>query len=116
VFIACAGVSVVYALMLIASARLKFVRDERAVKIIAEVVGVPLSWFPWLGAAEVAGAFGLVIGLAVPAIGIAAAIGLIVYFVLATSSHLRVGDHDLQAPVIMLVMAIGALVLRIASA
>ncbi len=42
--------------------------------------GVPERWWPWLGAAKALGAVGLLVGLAVPAVGVAAAAGLIVYF------------------------------------
>lgn len=42
--------------------------------------GVPESWWNWLGAAKAAGAVGLVVGLAIPPIGVAAAIGLVLYY------------------------------------
>jgi hypothetical protein len=42
--------------------------------------GVPERWWPWLGAAKALGAVGLLVGLAVPAVGVAAAAGLVVYF------------------------------------
>jgi hypothetical protein len=42
--------------------------------------GVPTRWWPWLAAAKTTGAAGLVIGLAVPPIGVAATIGLVLYF------------------------------------
>jgi hypothetical protein len=45
--------------------------------------GVPRSWWPWLGTAKAAGAAGLVAGLFVPAIGVAAAVCLIAYFLCA---------------------------------
>jgi hypothetical protein len=51
--------------------------------------GVPPTWWPWLGAAKTAGAAGLLAGLWVPAIGIAAAIGLTVYFLGAVVTVLR---------------------------
>lgn len=41
---------------------------------------VPQSWWPWLATAKAAGAAGLLVGLAVPAIGMLAGICLIVYF------------------------------------
>jgi DoxX-like family len=53
-------------------------------------VGVPRSWLPALGAAKLAGAVGLVVGLlGLPAFGIAAAIGLVLFFVGAVVTHLR---------------------------
>jgi hypothetical protein len=42
--------------------------------------GVPASWWPWLGTAKAAGALGLAAGLVVPAVGVAAGICLVLYF------------------------------------
>ena|SRR5258708_819136 len=53
-------------------------------------VGVPRSWLPALGAAKLAGAVGLVVGLlGPPALGIAAAVGLVLFFVGAVATHLK---------------------------
>jgi hypothetical protein len=53
-------------------------------------VGVPRSWLPALGAVKLAGAAGLVVGLfGPPALGIAAAVGLVLFFVGAIVTHLR---------------------------
>jgi hypothetical protein len=53
-------------------------------------VGVPRSWLPALGAAKLAGAAGLVAGLlGLRALGIAAAVGLVLFFVGAVVTHLR---------------------------
>jgi hypothetical protein len=53
-------------------------------------VGVPRSWLPPLAAAKLAGAGGLVVGLlGLRALGIAAAIGLVMFFVGAVVTHLR---------------------------
>ncbi|KLO36043.1 membrane protein [Mycobacterium nebraskense] len=53
-------------------------------------VGVPRSWLPALGAVKLAGAAGLVVGLAgLPALGIAAAAGLMLFFFGAVVTHLR---------------------------
>ena len=53
-------------------------------------VGVPRSWLPALGAAKLAGAIGLVVGvLGLRALGIAAAAGLVLFFVGAVATHLR---------------------------
>jgi DoxX-like family len=55
-------------------------------------VHVPRSWLPTLGILKVAGAVGLLVGLVgLPAIGIAAATGLVLYFVGAVIAHLRAG-------------------------
>jgi DoxX-like family len=53
-------------------------------------VGVPRSWLPALGATKLAGALGLLAGLVgLPALAIAAAAGLVLYFVGAVATHLR---------------------------
>jgi hypothetical protein len=51
--------------------------------------GVPRSWlvFP-IGALKVAGGAGLLIGLAVPPIGLVAAAGLVLYWTCAVHTHL----------------------------
>ncbi|MEV4358636.1 DoxX family protein [Nonomuraea sp. NPDC049625] len=61
-----------------------------------KTAGVPESWlvFP-IGVLKVAGALGLALGLlGVPPIGTAAAAGLILYFVCALYTHLRVSDFS----------------------
>lgn len=53
-------------------------------------VGVPRSWLPALGAAKLAGAVGIVAGLlGLRELGIAAAAGLVLFFVGAVATHLR---------------------------
>jgi uncharacterized membrane protein YphA (DoxX/SURF4 family) len=92
----------------------KIRRDPFQVKIIHETVGVPLRPFPLLAACEFARALGLVVGIWEPPLGIAAGIGLVLYFVGAVISHLRVGDFKgIGSPAFMLVIAAGALALRL---
>jgi hypothetical protein len=62
--------------------------------------------------AEVAGALGLVAGRWWWALGIAAAVGVVLYFVGAISAHLRKYDLKVGSPALMLVWGIAALVLR----
>jgi hypothetical protein len=57
-----------------------------------EDVGFPVRYLPLLAAVKVAAAVGLVAGLWVPYLGLAASAGLLVYFVLAIGSHLRKRD------------------------
>jgi hypothetical protein len=53
-------------------------------------VGVPRSWLRPLAAVKLAGAAGLIVGLVtLPALGIAAAVGLVLFFVGAVITHLR---------------------------
>jgi DoxX-like family len=113
-FFACVVISGVLAFALVGSAMAKLRRMEQVVVPITSV-GVPLDWFPWLAALELLGAAGLIIGLFVPAIGIAAATGVIIYFVGAVIAHLRAGDSTIAAPAFLAFMAVGALVLRIYS-
>jgi hypothetical protein len=82
--------------------------------VVHEIVGVPLEYFPLLAACEFAGAVGAVVGIWWPLLGIAAGIGLVLYFAGAIVSHLRVGDIKGVGPaVFMAVLAAGALALRI---
>lgn len=60
--------------------------------------GVPESWltFP-IGTLKTAGAAGLLVGLlGIPLIGIAAAIGLVLFFVCALYTHIRAHDYSAQ--------------------
>jgi hypothetical protein len=55
-----------------------------------------------------------VIGIRWPSIGIAAGIGLVLYFVGAIVSHLRVGDiKGIGSAAFMFVLAAGVLALRV---
>ena len=102
------------ALMVAFSGLGKIRRDPGQVKVIHETVGVPLKYFPVLAACEFAGALGLVAGIWWPSLGVAAAIGLVLYFVGAVVSHLRVGDNKGIGPAaFMVVLAAGALAVRV---
>ncbi|MEV0440840.1 DoxX family protein [Streptomyces spectabilis] len=74
--------------------------------------GVPQSWWTPLGLAKTAGAVGLLVGLAVPAIGVAAGIGLILYFGGAVVTVLRARSYKTVAfPVLYLAPVVAALAL-----
>ncbi|MEV4109863.1 DoxX family protein [Nonomuraea sp. NPDC049695] len=78
--------------------------------------GVPQSLWPWLGAAKAAGAVGLLVGLAVPAIGVAAAIGLILYFAGAVVTVLRARSYKTVVfPLLYLAPVVVALALGTAA-
>jgi hypothetical protein len=84
------------------------------VQVIHETVDIPLKYFPLLAACEFARTFGLVAGMWWRLAGIAAATGLVFYFIGAVVFHLRVGDFKgIGAAVFMLVLAAGALALRV---
>ncbi|MBV8953212.1 MAG: DoxX family protein, partial [Solirubrobacterales bacterium] len=65
-----------------------------SVKLVADRVQVSRGWMVPLGASLACGAVGLLAGFAVPAVGTAAAIGLVLYFVGAVTAHLRVRDRQ----------------------
>lgn len=63
-------------------------------------VGVPDSWFPWLASLKAAGALGLLVGLGVPVIGAAAAVGVVLYFIGAVVTHVRAKDYEIAPPAV----------------
>jgi hypothetical protein len=106
-------VTVVAALWVGFSAGSVFLRAKWVVEPLA-AYGVPRSWWSWLGAAKAAGALGLLIGLAVPAIGVAAAVGLILYFTGAVVTVLRARAYGhVPFPLLYLAPVVAALVLSI---
>lgn len=76
----------------------RFAPVMRTLRPALATAGVPESWlvFP-IGIPKVAGAVGLLLGvLGVPVVGTAAAIGLVLYFVCALHTHVRVHDYHSQ--------------------
>jgi hypothetical protein len=73
------------------------------------------AWLPTLGILKAAGAVGLLLGIGIPLIGVAAAIGLTLFFIGAVITHIRAGDYSLGngVPGIFLVVVLAALVLRV---
>lgn len=68
----------------------------------------------YLAVILLAGAAGLLAGLLWAPIGIAAASGLIAYFVLAVAAHIRADDvENLPTPAAIELLAVAALVLRL---
>jgi uncharacterized membrane protein YphA (DoxX/SURF4 family) len=110
-FIATAIVSSLLAVALIASGVMKLVKPPQYVKTMT-ALGVPENRLWLLAAAEIAGAIGLVAGLFWWPIGIAAATGVVLYFVGALGAHLRVRDKNFASAAIMLLAAVAALALR----
>jgi hypothetical protein len=105
---------VLMSLLAVFSGVAKLRHDAHVVRIIRDVVRVPMKWFPWLAACEFAGAAGLLLGLAWAPLGIAAAVGLILYFIGAIVAHLRVGDiKGIGTPAVPLLLAAGCLVTRV---
>ena len=69
-----------------------------------------------VGALEVAGALGLAVGLFVPALGIAAAVGLALLMIGGIGAHARAQDLRNAGPAALLaVLAVTTVVVRVAS-
>jgi len=92
------------------SATLDFIRYKQ-ILINMGRVGVPESWITMLGILKAAGALGLLIGIWVPLIGTAAAIGLVLFFVGAIITHLRARDYSFGLAGVFLLLAVAALAL-----
>jgi len=108
------AITILLAAMVLFSGVAKVRRDPNVIRVIHEIVGVPLRYLPLLAACEFAGALGAVLGILWPTLGMAAGIGLVLYFVGAVISHLRVGDVKGVGPAaFMLVVAAAALTLRV---
>lgn len=91
------------------AAVLNFVGAE-SVKVVADKVRVSQEWMIPFGILLASGALGLLIGLVVPVLGTAAAIGLVLYFICALSAHLRVRDPGIGGAVSFLVLAVAAVI------
>ncbi|MEW1635040.1 DoxX family protein [Streptomyces sp. NPDC093801] len=68
----------------------------RGAKFVIEPLveyGVPKGMWTFLGTVKIAGALGLLAGFVVPAVGIAAAIGLVLYFTGAVVTVLRARSY-----------------------
>jgi hypothetical protein len=79
-------------------------------------VGVPRSWIAPLASLKAAGAAGLLLGLlGLRPLGVAAAVGLTLFFVGAVAIHVRRGVlHNLGFPLGYLALAVATLALTLA--
>jgi hypothetical protein len=102
-------VTVLAAAMVGFSAGSVFAHATWVVEPLAEY-GVPRSWWPWLGAAKAAGALGLLVGLAVPVIGLLAGLALVLYFTGAVITVLRARWYShVPFPLLYVAPVIGSL-------
>jgi DoxX-like protein len=114
-FAVAAAVSVLLAAALAYSAVRKLGHRPEVVRTYVRV-GVPEDKLNYLAIVLLAGAAGLLAGLLWAPIGIAAAIGITCYFILATGFHIRARDmRNLPTPLALAVIAAAALVLRLAT-
>ena len=106
------AITIVVALANSYAATLNFVGAE-SVKVVADKVRIPQKWMIPFGILQTCGAVGLLVGFAQPALGAAAAIGLVIFFICAVSAHIRVRDRKVAGAVSFLVMAVAALVVNL---
>jgi hypothetical protein len=114
VFAACLVVTLLAAAANAYAATVDLARADRVLANMTRL-GVPHQWLPTLGALKAAGALGLLVGLAVPGLGVAAAAGLVLYFAGAVVTVVRARWYAHVYPLPFLLLAAGALVLRLAS-
>ena len=86
-----------------------------AMRSRAEHVGFSVDAYRRIGALEILGVAGVLVGAAVPAIGAAAGVGLVLLLAGAILTHLRNGDGPKEiAPALVLgAVAVGYVILRV---
>ncbi len=105
--------SVVLVAALVLAAIRKLSHREDVVRSYARV-GVPEDKLNSLAVILLAGAAGLITGLFWEPMGVAAALGVVCYFVLAVAAHIRFHDEQhLPTPLVILLLAAAVLVLRV---
>lgn len=87
----------------------KLVKAQFVLRNCAEV-GVARRWIPYLALLEGAGTAGLMLGLlGVPVLGLAAAVGLVTFFVGAVTFHVRARVlYNIAFPATFLLLAVAA--------
>lgn len=112
-FLATAVISTLLSALLVFAALRKLSHRPQVVASYAKV-GVPETRLNALAGLLLAGAGGLLAGLAWGPLGILAAACLVLYFGLAVGAHVRYDDlANLPAPALMLLLAVAALLLRV---
>jgi DoxX-like family len=107
-------VSILLAVLIAFSAALKLTHRPKVVESY-RTAGVPETWLNWLAALLLAAAGGLVVGIWWPIAGIAAAGGLVVYFVLAVGFHIHANDTaHVVTPAVLAGVAASVVALHIA--
>ncbi len=109
-------IAVLMAATLFMSARPKLAQTVEVVKVVHDTLGLPMDWIPVFAACDIAGGIGLVAGIWQPRLGIAAALGLVLYTAAVVVLHLRVGAVDtMSALLVPLLLSGAAFGLRISS-
>ena len=105
-------ITVLTACMNLYAASLDFI-GAGSVKAVADRVRVSQKWMIPFGVLLLSGGVGLLVGFAIHALGVAAATGLVLYFVCAVTAHLRVRDRGVAGAVFFLLLAIASLIANI---
>jgi len=106
-------VSVLLAALLTFAAVRKLGHQPQVVETYTRV-GVPEDKLDYLAIILLAGAAGLIVGLAWAPLGVAAAIGVTSYFIFAIAFHIRANDlRNLPTPLVIAAIAVAALILRL---
>ncbi|MEV4453232.1 MULTISPECIES: DoxX family protein [Streptomyces] len=108
--------AILVAMMLVLSGRGMIVKDERVMASL-NTVRVSDSWRLPLAAVKFAGALGLLAGIAYRPLGVAAAVGVLLFFLGAIGAHLRVKDGKGAAfPMILAVVSAAPVLFGLGSA
>ncbi|MFB7668589.1 DoxX family protein [Kitasatospora sp. NPDC056138] len=102
--------SIVLALLMLVSGTLKH-RPTARILALAHTVHLSTGQLKILGALQIAATVGLLAGIWFTPFAIAAATGLVLYFVGAVIAHVRVGDPDKQGAIAFLVLSAATLAL-----
>lgn len=95
------------------AATLNFVGAE-SVQAVADRLQISQRYMLPFGILLACGAVGLLVGTAIAPVGLAAGIGLVLYFVCAIGAHLRARDTQVGGAVFFLLMAAAALATNLA--
>ncbi|MBO0516622.1 DoxX family protein [Streptomyces beijiangensis] len=100
-------VAALLAALLAFSAKVKLAGDTEAAASTMSRLGLPNTWLRPLGLVEAAGALGLLAGIAYLPLGIAAGVGVVLFFIGAVTIHLRAGDRKGAAsPGVLVLIAV----------
>jgi hypothetical protein len=108
------GVSIILSLLLavvmLASAAMDFRGAPQIIDLVARMGRLP-GFERTLGLIKILGALGLLVGLAIPMLGVLAALGLTIYFALAVRIHSKLGDSTTETAPAVGLFAVSALTL-----
>lgn len=107
-------IAVVLALALVGLAVGKLTRNDAVAKTLS-AAGVSDAMYVPLALVELLGAAGLVIGIWVPWLGVAAAVGVVAYFAGAVLFHVRAKDPGVMPPIALGLLGVAALATRLLS-